>query len=160
LQINKPVVVQLRHETCGSSIVSHPVFPKAKGLRKACGLHRSALTRFMQAPRWPLIVCATSKSKSKSKKKKKKKKVATTAGTATSERQKAKHTFQGREAASEKQLKIAELALSQNNGRKSLCFRRKLGIAREVACEQVLEDATMRRVRHCQLGSGFFVRGL
>lgn len=57
-------------------------------------------------------------------------------------------TFKRRETAIEQQLEIAELALAEEQRREGLCFGRKLGMARQIAGDQVLEDAAVRRVRH------------
>lgn len=58
-------------------------------------------------------------------------------------------TFKGRKATVQDQLEIAKLALSQDNGSQGLGLGGELVVARSIAGEQVLEDATVRRVRHC-----------
>lgn len=61
-------------------------------------------------------------------------------------------TFKGREATVEDELKIAKLALGQHDGCQCLGLSGELGMARSVAGDQVLQDATMGRVRHCVCG--------
>lgn len=58
-------------------------------------------------------------------------------------------TLKRREATVEDQLKIAKLALGQDDGGQALSLGRELGVARRIASEQVLEDTTVGRVRHC-----------
>lgn len=61
-------------------------------------------------------------------------------------------TFKGRKATVENQLEIAKLALGQDNGCQGLGLGEELSVAGGIAGEQVLEDATMRRVGHCMCG--------
>lgn len=68
-------------------------------------------------------------------------------------------TFKRREAAVQDQLEVAELALSQDDSSQGLGLGGELVVARSIAGEQVLEDATVGRVRHC-VGEGLFeIRG-
>ncbi len=57
-------------------------------------------------------------------------------------------TFKRRETAIEDQLEIAELALAEEQRRQSLSLGGKLGMAGQIAGDQVLEDAAVGRVRH------------
>jgi hypothetical protein len=57
-------------------------------------------------------------------------------------------TFQRRETAIEQQLEIAQLALAEEQSRQGLGLGRKLGMARQVSRDQVLEDAAVGRVGH------------
>lgn len=56
--------------------------------------------------------------------------------------------LQGREATVEDELKITDLTLSKGKGREFLGFSSELIVAGEISGEEVLEDTTMRRVRH------------
>ncbi len=57
-------------------------------------------------------------------------------------------TFKRRETAIEDQLEIAELALAEEQRRQSLSLGGKLGMAGQIAGDQVLEDAAVGRIRH------------
>jgi hypothetical protein len=60
-------------------------------------------------------------------------------------------TFNGREATVEDQLKIAKVTLSEDEGGKLLGLGLELGLARQIAGEEVLEDTTVRSVGHCDV---------
>ena len=59
-----------------------------------------------------------------------------------------KHTLKRRETTVENQLKIAKLTLGEEKGGKSLGLSRELSMAREIASDQVLEDAAVGWVGH------------
>lgn len=59
-----------------------------------------------------------------------------------------KHTFQRTETTIEDQLQIAKLPLCQDNGRQLLSFSRQLVMTGRITSKQVLEDPSMRFVRH------------
>lgn len=61
------------------------------------------------------------------------------------------HTFEGREATIEDQLEIAEVTLSQGEGRESLSLGLELGLAGQVASEEILKDAAVGSVGHCDV---------
>lgn len=68
-------------------------------------------------------------------------------------------TFNGREATVEDQLKIAEVTLSEDEGGELLGLGLELGLARQIAGEEVLEDTTVRSVGHCDVMCGRGVSG-
>jgi hypothetical protein len=57
-------------------------------------------------------------------------------------------TFKRRETAIEQQLEIAELALAEEESLEGLGFRGKLGLARQIPRDQVLEHAAVGSVGH------------
>lgn len=57
-------------------------------------------------------------------------------------------TFKRREATVEDQLEITKLALGQDKSSERLGLSRELIVTRGIAGEQVLEDATVGRIRH------------
>lgn len=58
-------------------------------------------------------------------------------------------TFEGREAAGDEQFEIAQLALGEEQRGERLGLGRELRLARQVACQEVLEDAAVGSVGHC-----------
>jgi hypothetical protein len=57
-------------------------------------------------------------------------------------------TLQRRETAIENQLQVAQVTLRQNQRRESLGFLQQLGLARQIARKEVLEDAAVGSVGH------------
>lgn len=57
-------------------------------------------------------------------------------------------TLKRREAAIEDQLEVAEVTLCQDDGRQLLRLVEELGMARQVASKEVLEDAAVGGVCH------------
>lgn len=57
-------------------------------------------------------------------------------------------TFKWRKATVEDQLEIAKLALGQDESSERLSLRCELIVTRGIAGEQVLEDTSVRGVRH------------
>ena len=65
-----------------------------------------------------------------------------------------RRTFERGEAAIEDQLEIAEVALGKDEGRELLSLDGILGLARQIASEEVLEDAAVGSVGHGCLWDG------
>lgn len=57
-------------------------------------------------------------------------------------------TFQRGETTVEQQFEIAKLTLAEEQCWEGLCLGGEFGMARQVAGEQILEDAAVRRVGH------------
>lgn len=60
------------------------------------------------------------------------------------------HTLQRTETTVHDELQIAELALSESEGRESLRLSSQLVVAGSIAGEKVLKDTTVGRVGHCE----------
>jgi hypothetical protein len=60
-------------------------------------------------------------------------------------------TFERREATVEDQLKIAKVSLAESKSRELLRLSLELGLARQIASEEVLKDTTVRSVGHCDV---------
>jgi hypothetical protein len=61
------------------------------------------------------------------------------------------HTFERREATVEDQLKIAKVSLAESKSGEFLRLSLELGLARQIASEEVLKDTTVRSVGHCDV---------
>jgi hypothetical protein len=61
------------------------------------------------------------------------------------------HTFERGEATVKDQLKIAKVSLAESKSRELLRLSLELGLARQVASEEVLKDTAVRSVGHCDV---------
>lgn len=64
------------------------------------------------------------------------------------------HTFERRETTVEDQLEIAKVTLGEDESRELLRLGLELGLARQIASEEVLEDTAVGSVGHCDRKSG------
>jgi hypothetical protein len=63
-----------------------------------------------------------------------------------------RHTLERGEAAVKDELEIAQVALGQGEGGELVGLGQELGVTRSVTDEEVLEDAAVGRVGHCEGG--------